>query len=72
MLKREGLRPLLPPNMSDLTDEEILRLKELAKDLEAYGRVGRKIRAGIIWAASGIVAWWVVWENILKHIFWRG
>lgn len=54
------------------TDEEIAQLKEFAQNMSAYGRVSRGIRSGLIWVASGIAAWWVVWENFLKHFFWKG
>ena len=57
--------------MEDFTEEEKARLTDLAQDLNAAGRVGRKIRATLIWIAGGVTAWWVVWENILKHV-WKG
>jgi hypothetical protein len=53
------------------TEEEIAQLKEFAQNMNAYSRVSRQIRAGTIWLASGVVAGWALWENLIKHFIWR-
>jgi membrane protein YdbS with pleckstrin-like domain len=52
------------------TEEEIQRLKELAKNLEATSRVSRIIKTTLLWVSSVIIAYLVIWENLLKG-FWK-
>lgn len=56
----------------DFTKEEIERLKELAQDLNAYGRTMRKVRAGLIWLSSFVIAYLALWEGLVKHFIWKG
>jgi hypothetical protein len=52
--------------VTQLNEEEIKTLKELAEDLQASSRVGRFIKSGLIWLASSIAAGSLIWEFFLK------
>lgn len=52
-----------------LTEEEIKTLKEFAKNIQASGRVAAFLKMGLIWISSIVVAWLVIWENGIKHLF---
>ena len=51
------------------TPEDVAYLKELAKDMSAWGRVSKKVRHFAIWLASGVTAFLILWETIIKHLF---
>lgn len=52
--------------MTQLSEEEIKTLKELAQNLQASSRIGRILKSGLIWLASSIAAGSLVWEFFLK------
>ncbi len=54
--------------MSQLTEDEIQTLKEIAQNIQSAGRVGRILQTALIWAAGVIGSWLVVWEFFLKNI----
>lgn len=52
--------------MTELNEEEIKTLKELAQNLQASSRIGRLVKSGLIWLASSIAAGSLIWEVFLK------
>jgi len=52
--------------VTQLNEEEIKTLKELAENLQASSRIGRFIKSNLIWLASLIAAGSLIWEFFLK------
>lgn len=52
--------------MTQLNEEEIKTLKELAQNLQASSRVGRVAKGALIWLASAIAAGSLIWEFFLR------
>ncbi len=54
--------------MTELSEEEVKTLKEVAQNLQSAGRVGRVIQTSLIWIAALIGSALIVWEFILKGL----
>lgn len=52
---------------TELTEEEIQTLKEVARNIQAGGRISRVLKTVLLWAAGVVTSWVLLWEFIIKN-----
>lgn len=54
--------------MEQLSQEEILALKELAKNLIAMNRLQRVLKAVLLWGAAIVGSGYLIWDKLISKI----